>query len=443
MVFTDIKSPGDLIKSSDWNDFITFSKIISGNCFGFSSNASNLFSDISHIHIQYADSSNISSRFPASGVGTRWEELTNGGNTSLHKHNFISGNAISSNIISYNRQEWNGGNVTYVPINGNIATYISNASSGDTLILSTGTYTITSSIIVSKSINIIGQGINSTIINCNSDGIVGFLINASDVNISNLSITSTNSYIIGFNIIKDLDDIIISDIDINLNGTAGQLAFEINASNVILRDVTFDLTAGDYAYGIYIHNDVSSTQNSLVSCYSIIGTTTGTVNYSIPFKIYNNNSSFTITMDLINCKGYAGGGTTEDYGLSLTSLTTNNGIVNVYNSIFSGIDYDIYKEGTNTLNLYNCTLVNKTYVGEINVISSYNPNIKSTSVSSSSISGQWYSPIYRGSSHPVASVSNERQIIITSGSGTDKSYVWICLRNSAGNYNWFSVAESD
>lgn len=56
------------------------------------------------------------------------------------------------------------------------------------------------------------------------------------------------------------------------------------------------------------------------------------------------------------------------------------------------------------------------------------------------ISGQWWTPIRP--SKPTASVSNCGQIIRTSGSGSDKTYLWVCLRNSAGNYEWDQICIS-
>jgi hypothetical protein len=54
--------------------------------------------------------------------------------------------------------DWSGGNVTYVPLGGDIQTYVTAASAGDTLVLASGVYTITSSITVDKQLNIRGQG---------------------------------------------------------------------------------------------------------------------------------------------------------------------------------------------------------------------------------------------------------------------------------------------
>jgi hypothetical protein len=66
----------DTITSSEWNEFAQCLLNVSGNAIHFSSNSRNL----------YPNSSNIRSRFPASGAGTRWAELTGLGVTTLHSH---------------------------------------------------------------------------------------------------------------------------------------------------------------------------------------------------------------------------------------------------------------------------------------------------------------------------------------------------------------------
>ena len=64
------------------------------------------------------------------------------------------------------------------------------------------------------------------------------------------------------------------------------------------------------------------------------------------------------------------------------------------------------------------------------------------SISSQSISGSWTTPIYRGTGKPTAGAGFEGKIIRTSGSGTNKTYVWVCVRNSAGNYEWIQLGLS-
>jgi len=83
------------------------------------------------------------------------------------------------------------------------------------------------------------------------------------------------------------------------------------------------------------------------------------------------------------------------------------------------------------------------FPGSSNIKSVYKPSSgRWNYASSQSISGSWMTPIYRGAGKPTAGASYEGRIIRTSGSGTNKTYVWICTRNSAGNYEWDLLALS-
>jgi hypothetical protein len=67
------------------------------------------------------------------------------------------------------------------------------------------------------------------------------------------------------------------------------------------------------------------------------------------------------------------------------------------------------------------------------------------SISSQTISGQWYSPIVRKGGKPAAGASYEGQIWRTSGAGTGAgsgTYVWMCVINSAGAYEWIQLGLS-
>jgi hypothetical protein len=50
--------------------------------------------------------------------------------------------------------DWSGGNTIYVPLSGDIQTYVTAAVAGDTLVLASGVYTITSTITINKQLNI-------------------------------------------------------------------------------------------------------------------------------------------------------------------------------------------------------------------------------------------------------------------------------------------------
>ncbi|MBU2249612.1 MAG: hypothetical protein KKD77_22890, partial [Gammaproteobacteria bacterium] len=54
--------------------------------------------------------------------------------------------SVTSYVSADAQIYWNGGNVTYVPLTGDIEAYVAAATAGDTLVLAAGTYTITDDI---------------------------------------------------------------------------------------------------------------------------------------------------------------------------------------------------------------------------------------------------------------------------------------------------------
>jgi hypothetical protein len=102
---------------------------------------------------------------------------------------------------------------------------------------------------------------------------------------------------------------------------------------------------------------------------------------------------------------------------SATALVTQQSVKAYTNTISSNIRYR--------------------FPGSSNIKSVYKPSSGRWGyVSSQYISGSWMTPIYRGGGKPVAGIGYEGRIIRTSGTSTNKSYAWICMRNSAGNYEW-------
>jgi len=65
---------------------------------------------------------------------------------------------------------------------------------------------------------------------------------------------------------------------------------------------------------------------------------------------------------------------------------------------------------------------------------------RSTSVSSSTISGSWYTPLHH--TRPAAAASLEGQMIRASGSSGEKTYIYMCVKNDADGYEWIQLGMS-
>jgi hypothetical protein len=168
-------------------------------------------------------------------------------------------------------------NVIYVTIADDINAAIASASAGDTLILDAGTYDIgATTLTVDKQLNIIGQG-NAGLYSVTATDVHGTRIFCDDNNVSLFTITSSNVRIAHMSLItqgggtsakgietsNNLDGLVFTNIDVVMESGAGvKTAFDILGSNAILRDVTFNvISTNNTAYGVYAHNDSSTTQN--------------------------------------------------------------------------------------------------------------------------------------------------------------------------------------
>lgn len=274
--------------------------------------------------------------------------------------------------------DWSGGNVTHVPLTGNIQTYVNNAVAGDTLVLASGLYTITSTITVSKQLNIVGQGnagfatspvtpSHGTIISCATNNVTAFQISSDNVRIAHLSINMTGDNSMAINAATNLVGVVFANIDVIVDCAGTAQAFTLNSSDAVLRDLTFYVTSSDNtASGVLAYNNGTSTQNAVVDCFNVTGIVVGGATSAYAFGCWNNNDGgHTITLNLANCIGTALAGTPLDVATVSYSVTTNNAIVNAYLCTFGGENYDAYQTGTNQLNVGGSVLVNGLVFGTL------------------------------------------------------------------------------
>jgi hypothetical protein len=295
--------------------------------------------------------------------------MTLGVATSVNYSNFPSG------VSTYIKPSA----TTIVPIGGDINTYITAATAGDTLMLSSGTYTITSAINVSKQLNIVGQGsagqisaletdVHGTRINVATAGIDAFNITSSNVRIAHLSLDFTSAATgttRGFVVANNLDGITFNNVDVNFASCAGaKTAFDILGSTAVIRACTFNVTSNNLAaLGVYYHNDSSTTGAKVLDVYLTYGHCIAGNTRSSAYWTYNNNDTDLITMNIYNSTGYSATGTANDDAAATTSTTSSAARMNVYGCFLSGADADVSQGGTNTITIYGGILVNNTTAG--------------------------------------------------------------------------------
>lgn len=268
------------------------------------------------------------------------------------------------------------GNITYVPLLGNIATYITNATAGDTLVLAAGTYTITSGLTVNKKLHIRGQGRDLTTITCATADIVSMIDStANDSMLSDMTLSTTSEFTAGTNTILLIRGRIIVK-NVYFNNVATGISTKVCAS------VTFATASTSYIDSC-IFNASGSIGWHGALYMKLIGAVANVSNC-----IFTGSNG---TRSDGNNIVYAGstGGTINLYSCSMADATNlANGVVavqhasaaiNCYNCTINGSGataYDVLQTA-GTLTLYNTTLVNGTksgtisYGGQVNTSTQY------------------------------------------------------------------------
>ena len=267
-------------------------------------------------------------------------------------------------------------NVTYVPIGGSINTYITNATAGDTLILSSGTYAITSAIAANKAINIVGHGVGQTTISTSTNGINAITVTADNVSIRNLSIVHTGAGTTNNGIKVDatagtiFSNVRVFNVNVSLSGasTNNYGIFYSDAGGEV-KDVKIDVTAGTNGYGLLFQNSSTAEADTTLRVTNARVSLSGNATISDAFYNLDNGASVDSFLYLYNCYGSSSAGSSS-YGLVSNGLDS---FVYAYNSVFSGVTADTFKSSTATLQLSNCTLLNNTTSGTI----SYDGEIRS------------------------------------------------------------------
>jgi hypothetical protein len=292
--------------------------------------------------------------------------------TILATYNYISVGDTISTVTLGGSIDWEDGNVWYVPLTGDIQTYITSATAGDTLILGSGEYVLTTTTTVNKALNIVGQGHagfatvaltprHGTLVSCVTSSVTAFYITANNVRFSNLSIDMTGTSSLAINTANNLQGLVFEGIDAVVNCPGVARGFSILGSTAIFRDLTFYVTSSNsYASGIWANNDAASTQNAIVDCYDVTGIVQGAATYGAAYVCYNDtNPTYTITLNLSSSICQALTGTPLDTAVSVSSSGgSNNAVVNCFFCNFDGADYDLYQTGTNVLTVGGSVLAN-------------------------------------------------------------------------------------
>jgi hypothetical protein len=289
-----------------------------------------------------------------------------------------NGNLTTTGLVSYGSADWTGGNVTFVPLTGDIATYVAAASAGDTLVLAAGNYAITAQINLTQAINIVGQGVGKTTITHTATEATDFTFyaTASNVRIADLTITmnhsvgTTRSGAIRFD--GTAGAIITGNMVTNCNITNTTTTAQVegitftDASGTV-RDCNVTATTSGTnkaANALYFLTNATAEAASTSYVYNTHATSTGTGTSisSVAFYTLDNGSGYDCNVYLYNCNGSGTGASAMEAGIYANN---DNAKMYAYNCIFKGDDYDAAQANSAVVQLSNCTLVNNTTNGTI------------------------------------------------------------------------------
>lgn len=283
--------------------------------------------------------------------------------------------------------------VYYVPIDGDIQTYIDALpAGGGVLVLAYGEYTITSPLNISKPVTIIGQGRSRTFITVNSASITGFNITYSYVTIKGLSIRTMQDGCVGITVdgsggTTPLQDIQIFDVNIYYGGSAtsalGEGCLLVKDSSFWVDNCEFEINASDAStadfYCIKVINSSNTdpfsgwgriyhsfldiiTVNTTGNACVIQETNSGTPTYSLQMSLVdswvycqNNNVSggcYAVSVDGSNC--YIG---TDRSYLGVTGVSSTK--------------FELAATGTSTAHLESSSLASGLKTGAVTTPNTY------------------------------------------------------------------------
>ena len=269
--------------------------------------------------------------------------------------------------------DWTAGNTTYVPIGGDINAYITAATAGDTLVLAAGTYTVTSTVNVTKALRIKGQGTGATTVSRTATNYI-FLITASNVQISDMSVSmavdSSTAYVINASGASgdNLTGIIIENIDMTLSGASTSfIGVGVYDANAIIRNVRITGTIGGGS-GIRVQNDSSAEAATNSYIYNSSVDLTNSAGNLFGIYVYDNAgnpSSYDINAYFYDCNIKV----TEAASAGVFAINSYGTYAKAY--LYGGsynatpTDYDLVQSNSAALTVYGVELVNNTTSGTI------------------------------------------------------------------------------
>lgn len=286
----------------------------------------------------------------------------------------------------------------FVPPTVTLASAISAASSGDTLVLSPGTWTLTSTLTINKSLTIVGQGKDMTTIYHSGSVSPMIDVTASNVTLRNLSLQwewtgatggtrstvrvysgSVGVALSGF----VMENVHISSICSTDNSSRALLVYQtdVRLTNCSITLNSAVTTAAYTTRAIYLFQDASSsvTQESFIDNVVVSSDHSASHSGETTALCVEGLGSGTMTINLnsacrLTSANTGGGGSTTIYGIHATGAGT---IVNVRGSYIQAVSYELIQASSATMNVFFVNLRNGlisgtiTYLGQLRTNNAY------------------------------------------------------------------------
>lgn len=260
--------------------------------------------------------------------------------------------------------------IFFVSTGDSISSLISVLSAGDTIVLGSGTYTITADLAVNKAINIIGQGPGATTISTSTADINVFNITASNARISDLSISSTANattqsraiYINGSGG-SVLSGVRINNVSITMSGSGIQQGIRLLDASAEITNVIGSITSSNNsAQGIQGTNAATAEAITTINIYQCNMTVSSGGTEGNGFYATDSSAANNITMNVYNSKAIVSeGAATTSRGAAASAAKA---FLNIYNCTLGATDNDIVNSSATVAN-YGSILVNNTSSGTI------------------------------------------------------------------------------
>jgi hypothetical protein len=274
-------------------------------------------------------------------------------------------NITSTGKIAIGEIDWTGGNIIYVPVGSSINSYISDAVSGDILLLGAGTYTSSAAIAVNKSIAIIGQG-ESTIINISHAS--GVFVTTSDVILSNFVVNnSATATVFAVQVGSDSanrTNVHLKDLQLNITGNpSNSYGLRYGNTSGTIKNVKIRTTATTTStYGMVLasYSRADSTSTIIVENVDIENTSPDATT-AVGIYVLDSNSTEDIFVYVYNSRIRTAGATAG----TAFWVASADAFGYIYNSILNGSYFDARQSTSATCVVTNCVLVNKLTTGTI------------------------------------------------------------------------------